>query len=60
MSAKPVYGKPDIIKEQSMVVQKEMLAAYFQDLSRAKETGKNRVHFVKEDVVAGSHDGYAS
>ena len=29
-------------------------------LYKAKETGKNRVHFVKEDVVAGSHDGYAS
>ncbi|KAF0220733.1 MAG: diguanylate [Geobacteraceae bacterium] len=29
-------------------------------LYKAKETGKNRVYFVKEDLVAGSRDGYAS
>lgn len=44
--------KPDIVKEQSMVVQKDMLAAYFQDLSKAKETGKKVVYtFVPGNIT---------
>ena len=34
----------DIAKEKSMIIQKEMIASLFKDLSTAKETGKKVVY----------------
>jgi len=42
----------DVIKESSMLVQKEMLAAYFQDLGKAGKTGKKVVYtFVPGNIT---------
>ncbi len=45
-------AKPEVVKEESMVVQKEMLAGYFQELARARESGKKVVYtFVPGNVT---------
>jgi benzoyl-CoA reductase subunit B len=46
-------GKPkEAVKEKSMIIQKEMLAKQFQDLSKAKELGKKVVYtFVPGNLI---------
>lgn len=43
-SAREAREVKEVVKEQSMVVQKGMLAAYFQELARTSETGKKVVY----------------